>query len=190
MSKAPAYSVASSDSDTDGVSIAAGRIDRNGGTIKDGADHDGLASNTEHKVDGVKPVLAATGGEVVNGTTLTLTYDEPLDGSSTPEAGDFTAWVENAEGNVSNVAVSGQAVTLTLDRAVEDSATCIRERRGPCPLSLAWLPQLSGSARSRDLAGPFDQPHQVHDMLLQSGPASGGQMIPGHRSPLAMSLLD
>ena len=39
-----------------------------------------------HKVDGVKPELAATGA-VVNGTTLTLTYDEAVDRAC---AGDFT----------------------------------------------------------------------------------------------------
>ena len=37
-------------------------------------DHDGVAADSGHKVDGVKPELAASGGAVVDGTTLTLTY--------------------------------------------------------------------------------------------------------------------
>ena len=81
------YEVVEGDEDTDGVSMEANSLTRNVGTIRDEArnnaelDHDGLAADSGHKVDGVKPRLAATGGAVVNGTTLTLTYDEPLDGS-------------------------------------------------------------------------------------------------------------
>ena len=77
-----------------GVGIEADSL--SGGTIRDEArnnaelDHDGLAADSGHKVDAVKPELAASGGAVVDGTTLTLTYDEPLDRSSTPEEGDFT----------------------------------------------------------------------------------------------------
>ena len=88
------YEVAEGESDTDGVGVEADSL--TGGTIRDEArnnaelDHDGLAADSGHKVDAVRPELAASGGAVVNGTTLTLTYDETLDGSSTPEAGDFT----------------------------------------------------------------------------------------------------
>ena len=89
-----AYEVVDGESDTDGVGVEADSL--SGGTIRDGPgnnavlDHQGLAADSGHRVDGVKPELAATGGAVVNGTTLTLTYDEPLGGSSTPDAGDFT----------------------------------------------------------------------------------------------------
>ena len=90
------YTVVAGESDTDGVSVEADSLSLNGGMIRDRAGHDALlaheavAPQAGDKVDGVKPVLAATGGAVVDGTTLTLTYDESLDGGSTPEAGDFT----------------------------------------------------------------------------------------------------
>ncbi len=118
------YVVADGESDADGVSIEANSLTLNGGRIRDGANnnalltHDGLAANAGHKVDGVKPALAASGGAVVNGATLTLTYDEALDGSSTPVALAFTVNVDGAERRVSRVAVSGSAVTLTLDPEV------------------------------------------------------------------------
>ena len=118
------YRVADGESDTDGVSIEANSPALNGGRIRDGADnnalltHDGLAADAGHKVDGVKPTLAANGGAVVNGATLALTYGEALDGSSTPVALAFTVNVEGAERRVARVAVSGSAVTLTLDPAV------------------------------------------------------------------------
>ena len=117
-----AYPVASSDLDTDGVSIAAGRINRNGGTIKDGSeneavlDHEAVAPQAGHKVDGVKPELL---GAAVDGASLTLTYGELLDGGSRPATGDFTVRVEGTERSVSNVAVNGSAVELTLDVGAE-----------------------------------------------------------------------
>ena len=88
------YEVAEGESDTDGVGVEADSL--SGGTIRDEArnnaelGHEVLAANSGHKVDGVRPELAATGGAVVDGTTLTLTYDEPLDGTSMPAASAFT----------------------------------------------------------------------------------------------------
>ena len=112
------YRVADGESDADGVSIAADSLT---GTIRDGADnnavltHDGLAADAGHKVDGVKPVFESA---TVKGTTLTLTYGEALDGSSTPVALAFTVNVAGSGRAVSRVAVSGTAVTLTLEPEV------------------------------------------------------------------------
>ena len=120
-----AYEVADGDEDTGGVSIEAGRIALNGGTIEDEADndavldHEAVAPQVEHKVDGARPALAATGGAVVDGTTLTLTYDESLDGSSTPVPGDFTVSGGDQVRTVTGVRVNGSAVELTLDVGAE-----------------------------------------------------------------------
>ena len=60
----------------------------------------------------------------VGGPALTLTYDEPLDEKSTPEAGDFSVEVVDSgtwrisSPQVSNVAISDAEVTLTLGREV------------------------------------------------------------------------
>ena len=116
-----AYPVASGDSDTGGVSIEAGRIDLNSGTIQDGSDndaeldHEAMPTQAGHKVDGIGPMLAATGGAVAHGTTLTLTYDEPLDARSIAEAGDFTVSGGDRARTVTGVRVDGSAVELTLD---------------------------------------------------------------------------
>ncbi len=53
----------------------------------------------------------------VDGTALVLTYDEPLDTASTPAATAFTVEAAGSSATVSNVAVSGSAVTLTLATA-------------------------------------------------------------------------
>ena len=119
-----AYPVASSDLDTDGVSITAGRINRNGGTIKDGSeneavlDHEAVAPQAGHKVDGARPKLASAGGAVIDGATLTLTYDEPLDAGSNAEPGDFTVAGGDRARTVTRIVIRGASVELTLDVGV------------------------------------------------------------------------
>ena len=127
-----AYEVVKGEEDTDGVSIEANSLLLNGGMIEDASnnsavlDHDGLAADAGHKVDGAGPNLTATGGAVVNGTTLTLTFGERLDGSSTPQASAFTVTGSDTSRTVADVALSGSAVLLTVDPAVEHGETGIR----------------------------------------------------------------
>ena len=126
------HTVAEGESDTDGVEIEANQFNLNSGTIKDAADndavldHQAVAASTQHRVDGVKPKLAATSGAVVNLATLTLTYDEPLDGNSTPPPGAFTVSGGNTSRTVTDVLVGGSAVELTLDSAVDHGETGIK----------------------------------------------------------------
>ena len=126
------YEVVDGDEDSDGVSIDANSLSLNGGTIKDASknsadlDHDGLAADSGHKVDGAGPDLAETGGAVVDGATLTLTFDEPLDRGSAPEASAFRVAGGDTSRTVTGVALSGSAVLLTLDPAVEQGETGIR----------------------------------------------------------------
>ena len=60
---------------------------------------------------------------VVNGATLTLTYDGPLKGSSAPAGSAYTVWITHAGVpgfyNDSSVSVSGKVVTLTLSTPAE-----------------------------------------------------------------------
>ena len=141
------YTVADGESDADGVSIEADSLSRNGGTIQDAADndavldHEALAADSSHKVDGVKPELAVTGGAVVDGATLTLTWNEPLDGSSTPETDDFTVAGGDHVRTVTGVRVNGSAVELRLDSGAE------HEEAG---IQLSYTP---GMNRLRDVAG-------------------------------------
>ena len=55
---------------------------------------------------------------IVNGATLTLTYDEPLNENSIPYIDSFLASVNGVQRDVATVSVSGSAVILTLDPAV------------------------------------------------------------------------
>ena len=123
------YEVADGEEDSDGVSVNAGRIALNGGTIQDEADnpaeldHEGLAALAGHKVDGVRPAFVSA---AVDGSSLTLTYGEALDGGSRPASGDFTVEVDGSGRSVAGVSVSGSGVTLFLNPAVEHGNTGIR----------------------------------------------------------------
>ena len=126
------YRVSRGDLDRDGVSIDADSLSRGGGTIRDGArndaqlDHAAVAADSRHKVDGIPPALATTDGAVVNGTTLTLAYSEPLNSSSRPAASAFTVTGGNEARTVTRVQVSGSEVLLTLNPAVTDTESGLR----------------------------------------------------------------
>ena len=174
-----AYEVAGGESDTDGVGVEADSL--SGGTIRDEArnnaelDHDGLAADSGHQVDGVKPALASTGGAVVNGTSLTLTYDEPLDGSSMPASGDFTVSGGDQARTVTRAAVRGTAVELTLDAGAKHLEAGIL---------VSYTP---GMNKIRDVAGneaeglsqvrvtnetPDTTPPEVESLAVSSNPGS------------------
>ena len=84
------YTVAADDVDTDGMSIAANKLDANSGTIRATADatedavltHAAVAASANHKVDGVKPTLVTTGDDApktsADGTTIVLTFSEDI----------------------------------------------------------------------------------------------------------------
>ncbi len=123
------YEVADGEEDSDGVSVDANRLTLNGGTIQDEADnpaeldHEALALQAGHQVDGVRPAFVSA---AVEGASLTLTYGEALDGRSRPASGDFTVEVEGSGRSVSGVSISGSGVTLFLNPAVEHGDTGIR----------------------------------------------------------------
>ena len=57
------------------------------------------------------------------GTTITLTYNEALDTNSVPANGDYALTSGGTANAITNVAVSGMAVTLTLTRAIISGQT-------------------------------------------------------------------
>jgi uncharacterized repeat protein (TIGR02059 family) len=65
--------------------------------------------------DTTAPVRGAT---TVNGATLAIAYDEPLDTGSVPAASAYAPLVNGSARGVSNVSVAGSGVTLTLTSPV------------------------------------------------------------------------
>ena len=174
-----AYEVAYGERDSDGVGVEADSL--SGGTIADEArnnavlDHDGLAADSGHKVDGVKPELTASSGAVVNGTALTLTYDEPLDGSSIPETGDFTVSGGDQARTVSRVVVRGAAVVLTLDSEAEHLEAGIQVSYTPGTNPIRDVPGNQAEALSRVPVindTPDTTPPEVESLGVTSNPGS------------------
>ena len=193
-----AYEVADGDSDTSGVGVEEDGLSLNGGTIKDASDnpavldHDELAGNSSHKVDGVKPELAATGGVVVNGTTMTLTYDEPLDRNSTPDVGDFTVSGGDQTRTVLRISVSGSTVTLTLNAGAG---------HGEAGVELSYTPGMEAK-RLRDVPGnqaealsrepvrndtPDTTPPEVSSLAITSNPGSDQTYAIGEEIQVTMT---
>ena len=177
-----AYKVADGESDTDGMGIEADSL--SGGTIRDEArnnaelDHDGLAADSGHKVDGVRPRLAASGGAVVDGTRLTLTYDEALDGGSRPVSGDFTVSGGDRARAVTGVRVNGSAVELTLDVGAEHGEAGIQVSYTPGANPIQDVPGNDAEALSREPVTndtPDTTSPTVSSLAITSNP--GGDQI-------------
>ncbi|PWC62034.1 hypothetical protein TSH58_25810, partial [Azospirillum sp. TSH58] len=90
-------------------------------------------------IDTKAPTLTSA---TLNGTQLTLTYSELLDGAQTP-AGAFTVMVGGVARTVTAVATSGKTVTLTLDAG----ATSVHQT-----VTVDYTPPGSG-AKTEDAAG-------------------------------------
>ena len=95
---------------TNGVAYTVRMIATNG--VGDGAPS---AEATRTPRDRVRPELLAA---AVNGKTLALTWNEALDESSVPAADAFAVSVAEVGRGVTNVAVAGSGVRLTLSSAV------------------------------------------------------------------------
>ena len=85
------YTVASGDSDTDGISIAANKLSLNSGSIAATSDstvnasltHTAVAASASHKVDGVVPTIATTNGVRITSTAQTYTLGKKIQATVT-----------------------------------------------------------------------------------------------------------
>ncbi len=76
-----------------------------------------------HDPDPGKPVLVSTDAAVVDGDTLTLTYDKALHGGAVPPPTAFTVEGTDATTTVDPAAISGTTLLLTLNPAVAQGDT-------------------------------------------------------------------
>ena len=127
----------------------------------DDADGDGDYEVTVRVTDGANPVeatltvrLADVVDEVaptvktasVDGAALTLTFDEPLDGSAPPASSAFLVTVGGTVRGVSNVAMSASTVTLSLASAVVAGETVIVGYTVPTDANASPLQDAAGNA--------------------------------------------
>ena len=133
-----AWTVAQGDASDAGVAVLANTLELNGGAIRGmvkGRDadlaHGGLVHDLSHKVDGAlaDTTPPALSGAAVDGTTLTLAFDEPLGAAASLANGAFPVKKtpqgggEQSVGLTGTPAVSGASVALTLANAVLETDT-------------------------------------------------------------------
>ena len=145
-----AYSVAEGDEDADGLGIEPNSLSLDGGTIRGKSgneavlDHEELGDDPDHKVDGIRPALAAGKEASVKKDTLMLTFVEALDGLLTPEAERFTVKVEGKRRDISRIVVGGRTVRLSLASAVKAGE----------PVTVSYTAEVESEAQPvRDTAG-------------------------------------
>ncbi len=145
--------VAPPDHSPRGVAVLADTLELAGGAIRSAATgaaaelgHAGLDHDAGHRVDSGAPALAEA---AVDGTALTLTFDEALDPDSAPAGSAFTVAATPAGGESREIAGTGTAVVgedgvevaVTLASAVVRGETATVSYAAP------------GDAPLRDLAG-------------------------------------
>ena len=171
--------------DTDGVSVEAGKIRRNGGLITSSSgdrvdlNHPALGTQSGHKVDGTRPMLDSR--PVANGDTLELVFSEALDQGEKPPTSAFTVWVNGSTRGVSDVAMSGSTITLTLASALSagDSAsvkyyfdtTYLQDPRGNLayPIVPSSVRNATQETSVADPGGP-----DISSLSISSDPGSDG----------------
>ena len=123
---------------TDGVQYAVRVI-----AYKGDADGDPSGEVTATPQEAVAPSPSSA---TVDGATLTITFDEPLDAGETPENSAFAVTVAGNSRGVDAVSVSGSAVTLTLASAVAAGETVTVDYTAPTDQAATRLQDTSGNA--------------------------------------------
>ena len=145
------YTLAEADGTHSSLLVAPNSLALNGGSIQDVdsmldavIEHQGAgAFYVQQVVDETAPDLQSA---TVDGSTLTLTYNEDLDTGVTLPASAFAVMVGDATRSLDSVSVSGSAVTLNLATAVESEDTVTVAYIVPTGESANKLKDASGNA--------------------------------------------
>ena len=154
---------------TDGVEYAVRVVARKGDAA---GDPSGEVTATPQETVAPSPSAAK-----VDGATLTITFDEPLDAGETPENSAFAVTVAGSSRGVDTVSVSGSAVTLTLASAVAAGETVTVDYTVPTGQSTNKLQDTSGNAAASFSGQAATNNTQAADPLTASVSA-----VPGSQS--------
>ena len=104
----------------------------------------------------------------VDGATLTITFDEPLDAGEAPDKSSFAVTVAGNSRGVDAVSVSGSVVTLTLVTAVFAGEAVTVDYTVPTDDSAARLQDLAGNAAASFSGQQVTNATQAADQLTAS----------------------
>ena len=123
---------------TDGVEYAVRVVARKGDAA---GDPSGEVTATPQETVPPSPSAAS-----VDGATLTITFDEPLDTGETPDKSSFAVTVAGSSRGVDTVSVSGSVVTLTLVTAALAGEAVTVDYTVPADATADRLQDVSGNA--------------------------------------------
>ena len=144
---------------TDGVEYAVRVIASRGN-----ADSEPSAEVTATPKETVPPSPSAAS---VDGATLTITFDEPLDAGETPDKSAFAVTVAGSSRGVDTVSVSGSVVTITLVTAV-----------------------FAGDAVTVDYTTPTDEAARLQDVAGNAAASFSGQQATNATAPAEVGAPD
>ena len=104
----------------------------------------------------------------VDGATLTITFDEPLDTGEAPDKSSFAVTVAGSSRGVDTVSASGSVVTLTLVTAVTAGEAVTVDYTVPADDSAARLQDLAGNAAASFSGQDATNATQAADQLTAS----------------------
>ena len=145
---------------TDGVEYAMRVVAHKGD-----ADGDPSGEVTATPQETIAPSPSAA---TVDGATLTITFDEPLDAGETPDKSAFAVTVAGSSRGVDAVSVSGSVVTLTLVTAVFAGEAVTVDYTVPTDDSVAWLQDVVGNAAASFSGQDATNVTQAADQLTAS----------------------
>ena len=144
------YTLVDGDREHSSLLVDPNSLALNGGTIRDVANnldadigHQGGGAVFVRPVDATAPQLRSA---AVDGSSLTLTFDEELDNSVTPSSGLFAVNVNGASRSVMGVAVGQSNVILLLNPAVVAGDAVTVDYTAPADESAARLQDQAGNA--------------------------------------------
>ena len=112
---------------------------------------------------------------VVNGDTLTLTYDETLDTASTPDASAFM--LGGTPVSVNTVMVSGMTVTLTLSAPVSSEATVTVSYTAPTATGTNPVQDVAGNPAANLMMQAVTNSTPDNTPPMLTGAAVNGNML-------------
>jgi hypothetical protein len=198
------YTVAASDSDTDGLAITADSLGLNGGTISDTAannatlSHSPVTTQSAHRVDGIAPTVSNVTSSTANGTigigstvSIQVTFSEAVTVDGAPrltlETGTTDRTASFASGSGTNTltfeyTVQSGDTASDLDYAstsalVLNGSTIVDAVGNNATLTLP-APGASGSLAANKAIVVASAPTQIISVRTPTGAASGAAFSP------------
>ena len=125
----------------------------------------------------------------IDGSVLTLDFNEDLDDDSTPDASAFDVEIEGVEAKVTNVSIADSTLTLGVDPAVEAGQTAMVSYTVPVSMPLQSVDAVLVAAIT-DFEVTNDTENRPPRILTDSSPLEFGSDLPVGSSIVTVRVVD